>query len=615
MRLISITISAILVLFVAIPLKAAKSPIYEKDTSELKFSSSKSTINLDLLDWPFQSSELGLLSTKTYTYSNQDFANPERGFYTPTATSASGYGLLDSATLAGYRNLNTPYAANYSVYSTLVFRYFVLNTFKNAPISNTFLQNMIADLNTTRKAGVKLIIRFAYTVTPPTGSCGSWICPPFGDTDKARILQHIAQLKPLLQDHKDIIAAVQMGFIGVWGEQYYTDFFGNPYQTLQPNNWNDRKEVLDSLLSAVPKDINVQVRYVQQKQIFAYGNSAPTNSPALTLAEAFQGTKKSRIGFHNDCFLADSDDYGTYANYSIGLSDTTNLKPYKAQDSKFVMVGGETCDSTGVRSLCDAFGGDVIEDLKRLHYTYLNSDYNNPKVNNRWTTGGCMNEVKLKLGYRLFLTSGTYTDMVGQNGTFDYSIQMTNEGFASPVNKRNVQLVFVNQANNAVWQTNLDHDPRYWFSGNHTVSGSVCLPPCMIAGSYKVYLKLADPSPRLEDRPEYCIRLANNSMWIPSNGRNDLNHTLTITTASSTCSAPLKLNALNKWIGPNNGNWNSSTSNWSQNRIPNACDEVHIGFGKNVTVPNNYTAFALKVVVDPGGNLLVNPGAILDVSN
>ncbi len=57
----------------------------------------------------------------------------------------------------------------------------------------------------------------------------------------------------------------------------------------------------------------VQVRYphTEAKNHLA-GIQALTNVAPLAANEAFNGTDKARIGFHNDCFLASADDYGTY---------------------------------------------------------------------------------------------------------------------------------------------------------------------------------------------------------------------------------------------------------------------------------------------------------------
>jgi hypothetical protein len=264
-------------------------------------------------------------STVTYNTTQLDFVNPDRGFYYPTITYASNHSPLVASNLMDKRtNYFTPWQANYDVRTSLVFRYFVLDDFKNSPISAAYLSLIEADFNTARSAGVKLIVRFSYinstTDDPNNASCT--ICPPYGDADKARVLEHIGQLKDLLHKHGDIISTVQMGFIGIWGEQYYTDFFGdaspvgNGYLTV--SNWDDRIEVLDSLLRAVPKERMVQVRYPQMKQKYVYGSGAATDpaaSPPLASTLAYDFSDAARIGFHNDCFLASPYDFETFANY------------------------------------------------------------------------------------------------------------------------------------------------------------------------------------------------------------------------------------------------------------------------------------------------------------
>ncbi len=104
---------------------------------------------------------------------------------------------------------------------------------------------------------------------------------------------------------------MQLGFIGIYGENYYTDYFGDASASgqgkLLDQNWTDRTDVLRALLKALPADRMVQVRTPQLKEKYVYGTSANVNSPALTSAEAFSGTDKARIGFHNDCFLSGSE--------------------------------------------------------------------------------------------------------------------------------------------------------------------------------------------------------------------------------------------------------------------------------------------------------------------
>ena len=157
--------------------------------------------------------------TKAYKESNEDFPNPERGFYRYSQTLASSYSPLSLEELKEWRQLKkADGSANYSIYSTLVFRYFILDAFTSSPISEEFLTNISVDFERARQAGVKLIPRFTYTTTAKSGNCPEgFICPPYGDAAKNIILEHIAQLKPVLMANSDVIAVLQVGFIGTWG--------------------------------------------------------------------------------------------------------------------------------------------------------------------------------------------------------------------------------------------------------------------------------------------------------------------------------------------------------------------------------------------------------------
>jgi hypothetical protein len=86
------------------------------------------------------------------------------------------------------------------------------------------------------------------------------------DATKATMLSHILQLKPLLIANSDIIAVMQAGFIGAWGEWYSTsqaEFGGYGYnQTdLTSANIQHRKDLLNAILNALPSNRAVQVRY------------------------------------------------------------------------------------------------------------------------------------------------------------------------------------------------------------------------------------------------------------------------------------------------------------------------------------------------------------------
>ena len=128
--------------------------------------------------------------------------NPERGFVAATDSPSTSlqYNSLDPNFLLDLRNKNI----------TLIARSFSLDAFLNSPIRQEYLNGIQLDFSIMRQTGVKAYIGFQYSSSiQPTDK---W------DTNKAQMLVHIAQLKPILQANADVIAFVQAGFIGVWGE-------------------------------------------------------------------------------------------------------------------------------------------------------------------------------------------------------------------------------------------------------------------------------------------------------------------------------------------------------------------------------------------------------------
>ncbi len=434
-------------------------------------------------------------TTVTYTASTENIANPERGFYQHEGTEASDYDDLNQTSLTNYRVNNK---------QTLILRIFYLDTFKTSDISSAFLTAMQTDFTRMRAAGIKCIIRFAYSDDPDTG---------VQDASKAQILSHIAQLKPVLLANGDVIAVVQAGFIGTWGEWYYTDHFGMPPTAA---DYTNRRDVLNALINALPAGKMVQVRTPELKrQMFN------TTTP-LSLTQAFTSATIARVGHHNDCFLASETDEGTYDDDELSADYA-----YLDQETKYTPMGGETCAVNAPRSLCPT----AMQELAKFHWSYANVDYH-PNVLGGWQSGGCFTDIEKKLGYRFEMVNGTYPNTASLNGVMPITIKIANVGFASPFNARTAYLVFRNVSSSAEYSVAINSDPRFWSpNATTTITENIVLPSDMIAGSYKLFLKLPDTDPGLATRPEYSIRMANNTTWETSTGYNDLKHTVTITSA------------------------------------------------------------------------------------
>jgi hypothetical protein len=445
--------------------------------------------------------------TKTYTSSNAVISNPERGFF----KFGSSNSALNQTELTNYRLNNN---------ITLLYRNYRLNNFKTSPISAAYLASMQSDFDKLRNAGLKCILRFTY-------SNSSNDSPK--DATKTIILQHIQQLQPYFTLNSDIIAAVQAGFIGTWGEWYATsqaEFGGWGYNqtNLTTANINHRKDVVNALLNALPANRMVQLR----KPAFKQDLYSPT---ALTNSQAFSETNLARLGHHNDCFLATDDDNGTY-------DDVTTEYPYLAQETKFVPMGGETCDLNSPRTDC----ATAIFEMNKFHWSFLNLDYY-PDVIDGFEADNCFTEIQKNLGYRFQLQTAEFPSAVMLGTTLSITLKIKNRGYAAPFNERNAYIVLKNLTTNQVYPIMMTSDPRLWLGPNEiTINENLTLPSGLISGNYKVYLHLPDSSPTLATRPDYAIRFANENLWESTTGYNSLDYTLNVTNTTLGLQTSAKLN-------------------------------------------------------------------------
>ena len=428
-------------------------------------------------------------TTITYQSSDEQFPNPERGFYKYSDNNSS----LSQSTLNSYRTNNY----------TLLFRYFYLDNYRNSALPQNVLNQFDNDMSIIRNSGMKCIVRFAYNDDPSKE-----------DAPLNIVLQQLDQLKPYLEKNVDVIYVMQAGFIGSWGEWYYTTNFDK-------TNYNARYTVLQKILETLPASRMIQVRTPAYKQTYIQ------RTTPLTQAEAFTGQDMARIGHHNDCFMASYNDYGTYV-------DPTADKIYLAQDCLYVPIGGETCPPDGVDP---ADGLTAYNTMKQLRFTFLNSDYYTGVIN-LWNAGGYMDKIKNELGYRFVLSSGDYTTNVAPGGTFTAKIILHNVGFAPLYNKRPVELVLKDTTTNAVYKVNLDIDPRLWkpIELQDEIDATVGIPAAMPAGDYKLYLNLPDDAETLRNNPYYSVRFANKNVWEDSTGYNSL--LVTINVADNNASTP-----------------------------------------------------------------------------
>lgn len=431
------------------------------------------------------------------------FANPERGFITMLEGHLS---TSNRYAVKGKESTLDSYKANEQM-SIILVHYYLENFRTEETIPDVVLNAFDEDMAVLRSKGMKAIIRFSYTNTTyeKNGTESA------KDATLAIAKKHIAQYASHWQANADVIFCFQAGFVGAWGEWYYTDNYGNQQSTINSN----RRQLIDALLAAVPVDRCIQLRTPLFKT--GYINS----TAPLTASEAYTGTAKARLGHHNDAFLERWGDMGTY-------EDTATQKPYIAQETLFVPLGGESCILDADLAAENASYEKTTAEMSRLHWTFIQSGYSTV-VTNMWRNNGTFDELNRKMGYRYQLIQGTYSDQVAAGDNLSVNIQIQNVGYAPLYNERHAYIVLKN--GNKTYSLQLASDPRRWLPNGvvTTINEQLTVPANVPDGTYQLYLHMPDAYASIASNPAYAVRFANTNVWEASTGMNKLNASVTVT--------------------------------------------------------------------------------------
>jgi hypothetical protein len=419
--------------------------------------------------------------------------NPDRGFYTTE-------NLISSATgnVTGQPDYAFVRRAGYTLVRSLV----RLDDFRNQPISAAALAQMEAGFANLRQNGLKAQLGFKYNFP------ANWdvsVKPP--DAPLSIVLQHLDQLKPVFDRNKDVIASLSRGFIGAWGEGHSSS-----------NGLDEpaaKQAIFDKLLAVVPADRMIQLRTVPELLASVPGKVDATNAHDQSTA--------ARIGLINACFMVNDSDAGTFAPPSEAAAQRDHL----AAASKYVVVGGETCEvpTTTRRDNC----ANARIELARYHFTYLNDVFYGPTID-AWKHDGCFDEIADKLGYRIELLRSKIAKSTQAGAALRASVTLRNVGYAAPYNERGLAIALRNKQTLKIVWLNVKRprdktlDPRLWLpeDGEITLDLSPVIPVDTLAGKYEVLLSLHDPVQALSSMPAFSIRTANEGLWEAGSGWNRL---------------------------------------------------------------------------------------------
>ena len=435
-----------------------------------------------------QEIEYTLMDDIDYTESLENIKNPERGFYSTAFLKLMPSGSKPSNSGANLVHLRVD-IGNFSK---------AVNGIEDMEFTEDALNALDQTFSNIRVKGGSVIIRFAYD-----GFNGHANLEPSLDM----ILKHISQLKPVFEKNKDVIAYVELGFFGPWGEMH----------TSKVSSTDNVSKAIDVMLDTVPETIKIGVR-TPNYYVKWLGIDRKNLNENITQ----KGTDAYRVGLYNDGYLGSESDLGTFANREIEIAWLEN-------QARHTFYGGEVVANYASKTPLNTVEY-MSKEAFRTHTTYLNSEWNNTVIN-AWKNeiyNGDDDVYKGKdgytyianhLGYRFVLRKSEIVNKIEANESLKIKLQIENVGFANLINDKIVTLILEQDGKKYEIPTNIN--PTDWNSKEiSNVNLDVKLPENINLGEWKIYLRISQSGNMETDNNYKCIQFANPNIWEETFGAN-----------------------------------------------------------------------------------------------
>lgn len=431
------------------------------------------------------------MESYAFTESARMLYNPNRGFYY-----MHGFRINDDE--ADFRqNIADRFCRDKETKLTLI--EVNLQYFRDKPISRQGLANLEALFEALEQVDKQLIVRFLY----------DWN----GENEQYEpdsldvILEHMRQVGPTLCKYKDRIFTMQGLFIGNWGEMNGTRY----------SNAQDMQALAGQLAEVTDKSTFLSVRMPMQWRMI-------TQLKEASEVVRGDGTLSSRLGLYNDGMLGSFSDYGTYGEHTKeehGYFTYWNREEelaFQEELCKNVPIGGEVIVDNPYNDFENA-----LQDLKRMHVTYINKDYDR-NVLDKWaettvSEEGCfqgmdgLSYIERHLGYRLLIRQAAL-DYQFWEDKLRVDISLQNVGFAPIYHEADVWIILKEKESGEMHYYKADRDLRELTGGNESeLLSTVHVEIPLLgrtAGEYQVYFDIRDVASKEriflanEQDPEEC---------------------------------------------------------------------------------------------------------------
>ena len=325
-----------------------------------------------------------------------------------------------------------------------------IQAYKDGKITDAGMNNIRELFDALSKQNKQYIVRFLYDWNGEN--------QVYEPKNIRVILDHMKQLKEIMNEYADHIFTLQGLFIGNCGEMNNTQYIDE--ESLQT--------LASTLLSVCDNDMYLSVRTPMQWREIAQKEDS---------SDQLVYTK--RLGLFNDGMLGNEFDYGTYGTQSK-LEAGVNQKWTREEELDFqdelcrtVPNGGEVIIDNAYNDLDHA-----IADFNRMHITYLNEDYDR-NVLEKWSnsvvhTDDCydgmdgLSYMKARLGYRFVLRECRMQQDFWKD-TLHVELDVSNSGFAPIYKACEACFVFVPQSSEGkTYSVNVEQNLSELAGGNET---------------------------------------------------------------------------------------------------------------------------------------------------
>ena len=352
-----------------------------------------------------------------------------------------------------------------------------LDYYRTSHILDLGMENIRKLFSALRTTGKHFIVRFLYDTD------GNVAKSEPEDIDI--ILNHMEQLKDVLEENKDIIFTLQGMFIGNWGEMNGSRFSIDQLYTLA-----------HTFYEISPDEVFLAVRMPSQWRWCTRYEDDIQNARNVNGLE-------SRLGLFNDGMLFSESDYGTYGTDSksasgyYGLWNREEELDFQEILCETVPNGGEVVGTSEYSDFENA-----LAYFKKTHVSYLNAEYDLNTIA-KWQSVTWNEEdpfrgddgwtyIRKHLGYRYVLKEADVQYVFDRNMLY-LNAEVENIGFAPAYRKNQIVFRLVSESGEITKETGISLNDLYGGNSHTDKHIQYRLDVSeMEPGNYDIYIDIRD---------------------------------------------------------------------------------------------------------------------------